>query len=88
MVSHLFYYQLALLALLWLFVMLPLSCQFLAQNTHPYTSPEKGRKALLERLCQGMQRIEADTDHPPVPPPDDPWHCRPFLKQPHQAIAI
>src|SRR6266568_1818756 len=30
------------------------SCQFLAQNTHPYTSPEKGRKALLERLRQGM----------------------------------
>ena len=30
------------------------SCQFLAQNTHPYTSPEKGRKALLERLCQRM----------------------------------
>jgi len=26
MVSHLFYYQLALLALLWLFVMLHLSC--------------------------------------------------------------
>ena len=26
MVSHLFYYQLALLALIWLFVMLPLSC--------------------------------------------------------------
>jgi hypothetical protein len=31
-----------------------LSCQFLAQNTHPYTSLEKGRKALLERLRQGM----------------------------------
>ena len=30
------------------------SCQFLAQNTHPYTPPEKGCKALLERLCQGM----------------------------------
>ena len=26
------------------------SCQLLAQNTHPHTSPEKGRKALLERL--------------------------------------
>ena len=30
------------------------SCQFLAQNTHPHTSPEKGRKALLERRRQGM----------------------------------
>jgi hypothetical protein len=30
------------------------SCQFLAQNTHPYMSPEKGRKALLERLRQRM----------------------------------
>ena len=64
------------------------SCQVLAQNTHPYTSPEKGRKALLERLCQGMQRIAVDTDHPPMPPPDDPWHGRPFLQQPHQAIAL
>ena len=26
----------------------------LAQNTHPYMPAEKGRKALLERLCQGM----------------------------------
>ena len=26
------------------------SCQFLAQNTHPYTPLEKGRKALLEHL--------------------------------------
>ena len=33
---------------------LPPSCQFLAQNTHPHTPPEKGRKALLERLRQGM----------------------------------
>jgi hypothetical protein len=64
------------------------SCQLLAQNTHPHTSPEKGRKALLERLCQGMQRVEVDTDHPAPPPPNDPGHCRPFLKQPHQAIAI
>jgi transposase len=31
-----------------------ISCQFLAQNTHPYMSPEKGRKALLERLRQRM----------------------------------
>ena len=30
------------------------SCQFLAQNTHTYTPLEKGRKALLERLRQGM----------------------------------
>jgi hypothetical protein len=33
---------------------LHLSCQFLAQHTHPYMSPEKGRKALLERLRQRM----------------------------------
>jgi transposase-like protein len=31
-----------------------LSCQVLAQNTHPYMPAEKGRKALLERLRQGM----------------------------------
>jgi hypothetical protein len=30
------------------------SCQFLAQNTHSDTPLEKGRKALLERLRQGM----------------------------------
>jgi hypothetical protein len=30
------------------------SCQVLAQNTHPYTPLEKGCKALLERLRQGV----------------------------------
>jgi hypothetical protein len=30
------------------------SCQVLAQNTHPHMPPEKGRKALLEHLRQGM----------------------------------
>jgi hypothetical protein len=65
-----------------------LSYQFLAQNTHPYTSPEKGRKALLERLCEGMQRVEADADHPAAPPPDDARHRHPFLEQTHQAIAV
>src|SRR5262249_7533306 len=64
------------------------SCQFLAQNTHPYTSPEKGRKALLERLRQGRKGVKVDTDHQAAPPPDDARDCRPFLEQPHQAIAI
>src|ERR1043165_2138635 len=32
----------------------PPSCQVLAQNTHPYTPLEKGCKALLERLRQGV----------------------------------
>ena len=63
-------------------------CQFLAQTPHPYTSPEKGRKALLERLCQGMHRVAVHTDHPPRPPPDDARHCRPFLAPPHQALAL
>jgi hypothetical protein len=31
-----------------------LSCQLLAQTTHPYMPSEKGRKALLEHLRQGM----------------------------------
>jgi hypothetical protein len=64
------------------------SCQFLAQTTHLYTSPEKGRKALLERLREGMHRVEADADHPATPPLDDARHRHPFLEQPHQAIAI
>ena len=35
-------------------LLVPFSCQFLAQKTHPYTSPEKGRKAVLERLRQRL----------------------------------
>jgi hypothetical protein len=67
---------------------LPRSCQFLAQNTHLYMPLEKGRKALLERLCEGMQRVKTDTDHPAAPPPDDARHRHAFLEQPHQAIAV
>ena len=64
------------------------SCQFLAQNTHPYASSEKGRTALLERLCQRMSRSEVATDHPAASPPDHARDCRPFLEQPHQTIAL
>jgi hypothetical protein len=69
-------------------VHLLVSCQFLAQHTHPYTSLEKGRKALLERLRQGMGGVEADADHPAPPPPDDARHRHPFLKQPYQTLAV
>ena len=64
------------------------SCQFSVQNTHPYTPLEKGRKALLERLRQGMEGIAVNPDHPAAPPPDDTRHGRPFLEEPHQAIAV
>src|SRR5207302_1496528 len=45
------------------------SCQFLAPTTYVYTSPEKRGQALLEWGCQGMQRVEADTDQPSASPP-------------------
>src|SRR5262249_34105348 len=48
------------------------SCQVLAHHTHPYTSPAKGRKALLERLCQGRQRSAVHPAPPPLPPPEAP----------------
>src|SRR5437879_278821 len=64
------------------------SCQFLAPTTYVYTSPEKRGQALLEWGCQGMQRVEADTDQPSASPPRAPRHRVHFLKPADQPIAL
>jgi len=91
MVSHLFYYQLALLALIWLFIMLPLSWPRRSEPPPPVpaTPIEPKRKRSTEPKafaglthkphCALCERETGET--PPAPPqrpdPMPPTHRRP-----------
>jgi hypothetical protein len=91
MVSHLFYYQLALLALLWLFVLLPLSWPRRSETPPPVPAtpikPKRKRSpepTAFEGLthkphCALCERETAQPKAPaPVPPaPMPPTHRRP-----------
>jgi len=80
MVSHLFYYQLALLAIIWLFIMLPLSWP--GRSAPPATSPIKlKRKRSTEpKAFEGLTHKphcalcdqETGETHPPPPVRPDP----------------
>src|SRR6516165_8235394 len=80
MVSHLFYYQLALLAIIWLFIMLPLSSP--GRSAPPATSPIKlKRKRSTEpKAFEGLTHKphcalcdqETGETHPPPPVRPDP----------------
>src|SRR3989440_4375047 len=83
MVSHLFYYQLALLALLWLFVMLPLSWprRSATPTTTPVTPIQPKRKRSTEpKAFEGLTQRplcllcaqETGETHPPSPVRPDP----------------
>ncbi len=56
MVSHLLYYQLALLALLWLFVMVPLSCP--RRSATPPPMPGEEEKACSIETASPGTRAE------------------------------
>ena len=91
MVSHLFYYQLALLALLWLFVMLPLSWPRRSETPPPVPAtplkPKRKRSTEPKAFaglphkphCALCEREAGET--PPAPPPRPapmpPTHRRP-----------
>lgn len=91
MVPHLFYYQLALLAILWLFVMLPLSWPRRSEPPPPgpatpikprrkrSTEPKAFEGLTHKPHCALCERETGET--PPVPPqrpdPMPPAHCRP-----------
>ncbi len=91
MVSHLFYYQLALLAIVWLFIMLHLTWpkRSAATTTAPATPLQPKRKRSNEpKPCAGLTPkppcalCEREAAHPqpapPVPPePMPPTHRRP-----------
>jgi IS1 family transposase len=91
MVSHLFYYQLALLALLWLFVMLPLNWPRRSESPPPVpatplkakrkrsTEPKAFAGLTHKPHCALCERETGET--PPAPPPRPtpmpPTHRRP-----------
>ena len=91
MVSHLFYYQLALLALIWLFIMLPLSWPRRSEPPPPVPatpiepqrkrSPEPTAFAGLTHKppCALCERETGETPPAPPPRPDPmpPPHRRP-----------
>jgi hypothetical protein len=64
MVPHLFYYQLALLAIIWLFVMLPLS--WLRRSAPPTTAPATPikLKRSTEPKAQGDRILSCSGEHP------------------------
>src|SRR5919108_5447169 len=91
MVSHLFYYQLALLALLWLFVMLPLSWPMRSETSPPVpatpitpkrkgaTEPKAFAGLTHKPHCALCERETGETPPalPPRPAPMPPTHRRP-----------
>src|SRR4029453_15149682 len=82
MVSHLFYYQLPLLALIWLFIMLPLSWPRRSETPPPVPAtplkPKRKRstgpkafEGLTEKPhCPLCERATGETPPPPPQPPD------------------
>ena len=90
MVSHLFYYQLALLAMLWLFVMLPVARVHRGAQRPPPATPLKPKRhrSTAPKACEGLthkphwalcERDTASPQEPPTVPPDPmaPTHRRP-----------
>jgi hypothetical protein len=80
MVSHLVYYQLALLAILWLFIMLHLTGPKPGQTTPPVPAQPKRKRSTEPKAFEGLTTkphcalCERDTVHPnpPAPVPPDP----------------
>jgi hypothetical protein len=94
MVSHLFYYQLALLAILWLFVMLHGARSHRGAQIPPPTTPRqpKRHRSTAPKAFAGLTHQppcalgERDTASPQVPPavphPMPPTHRRPRASDP------
>ena len=80
MVSHLFYYQLALLALVWLFVMLPVAAPRRGTPIPPTATPikPKSKRTNEPKPFHGLTPkphcalCAQDTAHPQAPPPVPP----------------
>ena len=57
-------------------------------NIRTRTRPSKrAAKPCWSGLCKGMQRVEADTDHPSASPPVTPGTVYTSWSKPHQPIA-
>jgi hypothetical protein len=91
MISHLFYDQLALLAIIWLFVMLPVTGprRSATTPTAPATPITPKRTRSHEpKPCEGLTHkphcalCERETTHPPAPPPVPPAPLPPTNRRP------
>jgi IS1 family transposase len=92
MVSHLFYYQLALLALVWLFVMLPVAASRRGVPIPPTAMPikPKSTRSNEPKPFHGLTHkphcalCACDTAHPPAPPPVPPDPMAPTHRRPRE----
>jgi hypothetical protein len=92
MVSHLFYYQLALVALVWLFVMLHGAESHRGPPIPPTATPikAKSKRSNAPKPFNGLTKkphcalCERDTSHPKVPPPLPPDPMAPTNRRPRE----
>ena len=91
MVSHLFYYQLALLALIWLFVMLPLSWPRRSETPPPVPATPikpKRKRSTKPKAFEGLTHkphcalCERETGETPPSPPQRPDPMPPTNRRP------
>jgi IS1 family transposase len=83
MVSHLFYYQLALLAIIWLFVMLPVTRSKPGLPAPPVPAKPKRKRSTEPKAFEGLTqkphcvlcKQETGEPHPPPPVRPDPMPC-------------
>src|SRR5215471_16427319 len=90
MVSHLVYYQLALLAIIWLFVMLHLPGPKPGRTTPPVPAPPKRKRSTEPKAFEGLTHkphcalCERETAHPQAPPPVPPDPLPPTNRRPRE----
>src|SRR5215470_15861724 len=88
MISHLFYYQLALLAILWLFVMLYLTWPRRRTTTTPAPATPKRTRSKEPQAFEGLTYTphctlcERDPVQPTAPPPTRPASMPPTHRRP------
>jgi IS1 family transposase len=90
MVSHLVYYQLALLAIIWLFVMLHLTGSKPGRTAPPVPAQPKRTRSTAPTAFEGLTHkphcalCERETAHPPTPPPVPPDPMPPTNRRPRE----
>ena len=90
MVSHLVYYQLALLAIIWLFVMLHLTGPKPGRTTPPVLAQPKRKRSTEPKVFEGLTHkphcalCERETAHPQAPPPVPPDPMPPTNRRPRE----
>src|SRR2546428_12010927 len=88
MVSHLFYYQLALCVLVWLFVMLPVTWSKPGRPTPPVPAQRTRNRSNAPKALEGLTkkphgvRCERETTHLKLPPPVPPDPMPPTTRRP------